>query len=173
MVNEILKVSAEGDSCGGVIECVAENTPIGLGEPVIDTLEGDIAKSMFAIPAVRAIEFGAGFEAATMQGSEHNDEWVLDNGKITSKTNNAGGIIGGISTGMPIRFRIAIKPTSTIGKTQNTVDIQKMKSATIKGKGRHDPCIVPRAIPIVEAMTAIVLVDHALRAGVIPPVLEI
>ncbi|MFQ6123464.1 MAG: chorismate synthase [Candidatus Heimdallarchaeota archaeon] len=172
MVEQIKKAAGEGDSCGGIIECIAVNLPIGLGEPVLDTLDGDLAKAMFAIPAVRAIEFGAGFKAAIMHGSEHNDELFLDNSRIVSKTNYSGGIIGGISTGMPIVFRIAIKPTSTIGKPQRTVDLKQMKPTIIDDFGRHDPCIVPRAVPIVESMTAIVLADHALRAGVIPPVLE-
>jgi chorismate synthase len=104
-----------------------------------------------------------------MNGSEHNDEWILEDNKVKTRTNNSGGIIGGISTGMPIVFRIAIKPTSTIGKTQNTVDLNQMKPTTIEGKGRHDPCIVPRVIPVVESMTAIVLADHGLRSNLIPP----
>jgi len=173
MARQTQKAAAEGDSCGGIIESITINLPTGLGEPVIDTLEGDLAKAMFAIPAVRAIEFGAGFKAATMQGSEHNDELVLENSRIVSKTNHAGGIIGGISTGMPIVFRIAIKPTATIGKPQQTIDLNQLKPTIIEGKGRHDPCIVPRAVPVVEAMTAIVLADHALRAGCIPTILKV
>jgi chorismate synthase len=168
----IEKVKKEGDSLGGIIEGIAVNVPAGLGEPLFDTLDGDLAKALFAIPAVKGVEFGAGFSAASKKGSENNDPFVIKNGKIVTSTNNAGGILGGISNGMPLVVRVAVKPTASIATEQKTVDIDAMKETTIKAGGRHDVCIVPRAVPVVEAMMAVTLCDFAMRAGLIPGVLK-
>ncbi len=162
----------KGDSLGGIIEGIALNVPVGLGEPVFDNLDGELAKALLAIPAVKGVEFGAGFAAARMKGSENNDPFTIKDGKIITTTNNAGGILGGISSGMPVVVRVAIKPTASIALEQSTVDIEKMKKTTIKVGGRHDACIVPRAVPVVEAMMAVTLCDFAMRAGLIPRVLK-
>jgi len=172
MLKVIEQAQAEGDSVGGIIEGMALNVPVGLGEPVFDTLEGDLAKALFAIPAVKGIEFGSGFSAAGKRGSENNDPYTIQNGKVVTTTNNAGGILGGISNGMPIILRVAVKPTSSIAVRQDTVDIREMKNTTIEVKGRHDACIVPRAVPAVEAMMAVTLCDFAMRAGIIPEVIK-
>ena len=172
MVKAIAKVKEEGDSFGGIIEGIALNVPVGLGEPVFDTLEGDIAKAIFAIPAVKGVEFGSGFSSAGKMGSENNDRFVIRNNKIVTVTNNAGGILGGISSGMPIVVKVAVKPTSSIAKTQETVDLRKMESASVAVKGRHDVCIVPRAVVVVESMMAVTLCDFAIRAGLIPRVIK-
>jgi len=172
MLKVIEQAKGEGDSVGGIIEGMALNVPVGLGEPVFDTLEGDLAKAFFAIPAVKGVEFGSGFSAAGKRGSENNDPFVIRDGKIVTTTNNAGGILGGISNGMPIVVRVAVKPTSSIAKSQETVDIKKMQSASLEVKGRHDACIVPRAVPAVEAMMAVTLCDFAMRAGLIPEVIK-
>jgi chorismate synthase len=172
MLAAIDAVKKQGDSLGGIIEGVALNVPVGLGEPLFDTLDGDLAKALLAIPAVKGVEFGVGFAAARKKGSENNDPFTLKNGKIITATNNAGGILGGISNGMPLVVRVAIKPTSSIALEQTTVDIKKMKGATLKVSGRHDACIVPRAVPVVSSMMAVVLCDFALRAGFIPRVLK-
>jgi chorismate synthase len=166
----IERVGREGDSIGGVIECVAVNVPVGLGEPVFDTLEGDLAKAFFAIPAVKGVEFGSGFSAARKRGSENNDAFVIRNGRIVAATNNAGGVLGGISNGMPIVSRVAVKPTPSVAKVQQTVNMQTMESNSLEIRGRHDVCIVPRAVPVVEAMMAVILCDFAMRAGIIPRV---
>jgi chorismate synthase len=166
------EVKKEGDSVGGIIEGIILNVPVGLGEPLFDTLEGDIAKALFAIPSVKAVGFGAGFEAAKKRGSENNDEFFFKDKKIITKTNNSGGILGGISNGMPIVVRVAIKPTPSISKQQKTVNIKEMKSADITIGGRHDPCIVPRAVPVIEAMLAVTMCDFCLRATLIPPVIR-
>jgi len=172
MKEEILKASKDRDSVGGVVEGLALSVPAGLGDPIIDALDSDIAKMMFSIPAVKGVEFGAGFEVASMRGSENNDQYALREGRIVTLTNNAGGVLGGISTGMPIMVRVAVKPTSSISRRQKTVDLNRMKDTEIELKGRHDPCIVPRAVPVVEACLAFVLADHAIRAGRIPTVLR-
>jgi chorismate synthase len=165
MAGLITKAKATGDSLGGVIEGIALNVPAGLGEPVFDNLDGELAKALFSIPAVKGVEFGAGFDAARLKGSENNDPFMIRNGRIMTVTNNAGGVLGGISTGMPLVVRVAVKPPASIAIEQKTVDIQKLKETTIKVGGRHDVCIVPRAVPVVEAMMAITLCDFALRAG--------
>jgi len=170
MLQVVEKAREEGDSIGGIIEGTALNMPVGLGEPVFDTLEGDLAKALYAIPAVKGVEFGSGFSAAGKRGSENNDPFTIKNGKVVTVTNNAGGILGGISNGMPIVVRVAIKPTSSIARSQETVDMKKMQSASLEVKGRHDTCIVPRAVPAVEAMIAITLCDFAMRAGLIPEI---
>ncbi|MFB0560826.1 MAG: chorismate synthase [Candidatus Lokiarchaeia archaeon] len=172
MITRINEVQAEKDSVGGAIQCIALNVPAGLGDPVFNTLEGDLSKALYAIPAVKSVEFGSGVDAARMTGSQHNDPFALREGKVITLSNYAGGILGGISNGMPITCRITIKPTASIGKPQQTVDLRNMKETTIEIEGRHDPCIVPRAVPVVEAMVALVLVDHAISANLIPRVLE-
>ncbi len=172
MTGLIERTKQAGDSLGGIIEGIALNVPVGLGEPVFDNLDGDLAKALLAIPAVKGVEFGAGFSAARKKGSENNDPFVIQSGKIVTATNNAGGILGGISNGMPVVVRVAVKPTSSIAREQETVDIQKMESANIDIEGRHDACIVPRAVPVVEAMMAVTLCDFAVRAGLIPRVIK-
>ncbi|MFC1917509.1 chorismate synthase [Chloroflexota bacterium] len=166
------KVAGEGDSIGGIVEGVALNLPVGLGEPVFANLDGELAKALFAIPAVKGVSFGAGFAAAGMRGSENNDPFTIKDGSIVTTTNNAGGVLGGISSGMPLVVRVAIKPTASIHQPQPTVDVSKMTAATITVGGRHDACIVPRAVPVVEAMMAITISDLALRAGIIPRVIR-
>jgi len=172
MARVIEKARGEGDSVGGVVEGIALNVPVGLGEPVFDTLEGDLAKALFAIPAVKGVEFGSGFSAARKRGSENNDPFTIKDNKIVTVTNNAGGILGGISNGMPIVLRVAVKPTPSIARSQATVDMKKMESASLEVKGRHDTCIVPRAVPVVESMMAVTLCDFAMRAGLIPEVIK-
>ena len=172
MSRVIEQVKAEGDSVGGIIEGIALNVPVGLGEPVFDTLDGELAKALFAIPAVKGVEFGSGFSAAGKKGSENNDSFTIKDGKIVTVTNNAGGILGGISNGMPIVARVAVKPTSSIAKNQETVDIKNMENTTLSVKGRHDVCIVPRAVVVVESMMAVTICDFAIRAGLIPRVIK-
>jgi chorismate synthase len=172
MEEAILKAKSEGDSLGGVVEAVALNVPVGVGEPLFDSLDADIAKMMFNIPAVKGVEFGAGFKAAQLRGSENNDAYVMRGGEVTMLTNNAGGVLGGLSTGMPITVRVAIKPTPSISKEQKTVNLSKMEETTMHVRGRHDPCVVPKAVLVIESALAIVLTDHMLRAGIIPKVLE-
>jgi len=172
MGRAIEKAREEGDSIGGIIEGIALNVPVGLGEPVFDTLEGDLAKAIFAIPAVKGIEFGSGFSAAVKRGSENNDPFTIKDGKIVTVTNNAGGVLGGISDGMPIVVRVAVKPTSSIAKSQETVDIKGMERASLAVKGRHDVCIVPRAVVVTESMMAVTLCDFAMRVGLIPRVIK-
>ncbi len=172
MARVIEQAKEKGDSVGGIIEGIALNVPVGLGEPVFDTLEGDLAKALFAIPAVKGVEFGSGFTAAGRRGSENNDPFTIKNGKIVTMTNNAGGILGGISNGMPIVVRVAVKPAPSIAQNQETVDLKKMENARLVVKGRHDACIVPRAVPVVESMVAVTLCDFAMRAELIPRVIK-
>lgn len=163
MIKLIEKVREEGDSIGGVIGGVIKNVPVGLGEPVFDKLSADLAKAMLSISATKGFEFGSGFKGVKMRGSQHNDEFYIDkSGKIRTKTNYSGGIQGGISNGENIYFRVAFKPVSTIQKEQKTVNKNK-KEVTLKAIGRHDPCVLPRAVPIVEAMAALIVMDHYLR----------
>ncbi len=172
MTRAIEQAKEEGDSVGGIIEGVALNMPVGLGEPVFDTLDGDLAKALLAIPAIKGVEFGSGFSAAGKRGSENNDIFTIKDNKVVTTTNNAGGILGGISNGMPIVVRVAVKPTSSIAKSQETVNIKNMESASLTVKGRHDVCIVPRAVAVVESMMAVTLCDFAMRAGLIPRVVK-
>ena len=158
MEERIREIRKEGDTIGGIVSCVIENTPIGLGEPVFDKLHADLGKAMLSINAVKGFEFGSGFQGTQLKGSQHNDSFNSD-GK--TKTNNSGGIQGGISNGMDIYFNVAFKPVATIMKAQETIDSSN-NVVEMKGKGRHDPCVVPRAVPIVEAMAALVLVDFYL-----------
>ncbi len=172
MTRLIEKTREEKDSLGGIIEGIALNVPAGLGEPVFDNFDGELAKALFAIPAVKGVAFGAGFAVAGMKGSENNDLYDIRDGKIITRTNNAGGVLGGISTGMPVIVRVAVKPTASIAKSQETVDIEKMVKTNLTITGRHDTCIVPRAVPGVEAMLAVTICDFALQAGLIPGVLS-
>lgn len=173
MKETILSAKKEGDSVGGIVECVAFNLPVGVGEPIFDSLDADIAKMLFDIPAVKGVEFGVGFEAAKMRGSENNDPYGMCDDEIELLSNNAGGVLGGLSSGMPLVVRVAVKPTSSISKKQKTVDLSTMEETTIKVQGRHDPCIVPKAVPVVEASVATVLVDQLIRGGFIPKVLGV
>jgi chorismate synthase len=161
-----------GDSLGGIIEGLALHLPVGLGEPVFDNLDGELAKALLSIPAVKGVEFGSGFSSAARKGSENNDPFTIKAGKIITTSNNAGGVLGGMSTGMPLVVRVAVKPVSSIAMAQATVDVQKMKNSAISVVGRHDVCIVPRAVPVVEAMMAVTLVDFAMQAGLIPKVIK-
>lgn len=160
MLQVIDTVRAEGDSVGGVIECAAVGLPVGIGDPMFDGLENRLAQAVFGIPAVRGIEFGNGFEAATMRGSQNNDTYYQQDGVVKTRTNNHGGVLGGISTGMPLVFRAAIKPTPSIAREQMTLNRQTGEVEPLTITGRHDPCIVPRAVPCVEAACAIVLCDY-------------
>ena len=164
MIERIEAISREGDSCGGVIECIVRNTPPGLGMPVFDKLEADLAKALMSLPATKGFEIGSGFNGTLLKGSEHNDAFISskEQDRLKTLTNNSGGIQGGISNGEPIVLRVGFKPTATIKKDQNTIDSEG-KETILSAKGRHDPCVLPRAVPMVEAMVAIVLADHLLR----------
>jgi chorismate synthase len=162
MIDFIKEVRSEGDSVGGVIECVLRGVPAGLGEPVFDKLEADLARAMMSLPATKGFEIGSGFAGARLRGSEHNDPFVMEGGRVRTTTNHSGGVQGGISNGETIFFRIAFKPTATIFRAQKTVTVGG-EETELKARGRHDPCVLPRAVPMVEAMAALVLCDHALR----------
>ena len=162
MIRLIEKVRRAGDSVGGVIECVARGVPVGWGEPVFDRLEADLAKGMLSLPASKGFEIGSGFAGTLLTGTQHNDAFRMKGGKIRTTTNLSGGIQGGISNGETVYFRVAFKPVATVLRPQQTVDVN-FKNAILKARGRHDPCVLPRAVPMVEAMAALVLVDHALR----------
>lgn len=162
MIALIESVRKEGDSVGGIITGVVNNVPVGLGEPLFDKLQADLAKAIFSINAVHGFEYGSGFAGSALKGSENNDAYYNEGGKIKTRTNYSGGIQGGISNGMDIYFRVAFKPVATIMTAQETINAVG-ESVEIKGRGRHDPCVLPRAVPIVEAMTAIVIADHLLR----------
>lgn len=163
MAERIEAARREGNSLGGVIECVCRNVPPGLGEPVFDRLEADLAKAMLSLPASKGFEIGSGFGGTRLTGFEHNDPFVTDSsGRVRTASNRSGGVQGGISNGEDIYFRVAFKPTATIAKAQDTVD-REGRPAKIEGKGRHDPCVLPRAVPMVEAMACLVLADHYLR----------
>ncbi len=162
MIQRIKQARSDGDSVGGVIECVVRNCPAGLGEPVFDKLEADLAKAMLGIPATKGFEIGSGFAGTRMTGREHNDAFVMRGGNVHTATNRSGGIQGGISNGEDIVFRVAFKPTATIAAAQKTVTVSG-ENTELAARGRHDPCVLPRAVPIVEAMVWLVLADHALR----------
>ena len=159
MRKAILQAKEEGDSVGGIVECLVTGAPAGLGEPMFGGMENRLAAALFGIPAVKGVEFGAGFGVATMRGSENNDPFTVKDGKLVTETNHAGGILGGITNGMPLVFRLAVKPTPSIAKQQQTVSLSKKQVDELVVTGRHDPCIVPRAVPVVEAVTALVLTD--------------
>ena len=165
----ILAKKSEGDSVGGIVETIATGLPAGLGEPVFERLDGDLARVLMNIGAVKGVEIGLGFDVANYTGSQINDEYQIENDLITTKTNNSGGIIGGMSNGMPIITRIAVKPTPSISKSQDSIDLEKMENEKIEIKGRHDPCICPRVTAVAESSTAIVLADHMIRSGFIHP----
>ena len=155
----IAEKKAEGDSVGGVVECAIFGVPAGIGDPMFDGIENKLAQIIFGIPAVKGLEFGNGFEAAGLTGSQNNDAFCLENGQVKTRTNNCGGILGGISDGMPITFRVAFKPTPSIAKEQDSINLSTMQEAKLVVPGRHDPCIVPRAVPVVEAAAALALYD--------------
>lgn len=159
MKNAIMEAKKSGDSLGGTISCFATGYPAGIGDALFSGMEGKLSHILFGIPAVKGIEFGSGFAGSKMNGSQNNDPYIICNGNIQTATNNAGGILGGITTGMPIYFRVAVKPTPSIALPQQTVNLETMQPETISVKGRHDPCIVPRAVPVVEAATAFALYD--------------
>jgi len=163
MIAHIKEIRKDGDTIGGMITCIIEGVPVGLGEPVFDKLHADLGKAMLSINAVKGFEYGSGFDAVTMRGSEHNDIFQKDGDKVTTSTNYSGGVQGGISNGMPISCNIAFKPVATLMKDQASLDTSG-QDVTVTGKGRHDPCVVPRAVPIVEAMAALVMADHLLRS---------
>jgi chorismate synthase len=163
MISRIEEIRKERDSVGGIVSCVVRGVPAGWGEPVFDKLEADLAKAVMSLPACKGFESGSGFGGVTMRGSEHNDPYQADENKqVSTQKNNSGGIQGGISNGMPIFLRAAFKPTATIMMEQQTVTTDH-ENTTLSGRGRHDPCVVPRAVPMVEAMVALTLIDHALR----------
>ena len=163
MIERIEAIGREGDSCGGVIECVVRNPPVGMGMPVFDKLEADLAKAVMSLPATKGFEIGSGFDGTLLKGSQHNDAFLpTSDGSLRTATNNSGGIQGGISNGESILLRVAFKPTATIRKAQQTIDASGA-ATTLESKGRHDPCVLPRAVPMVEAMVALVLADHLLQ----------
>jgi chorismate synthase len=168
MEEEIQKAMQEGDSVGGVIELVCANIPAGLGEPVFGKISSELASAMISIPASKGVEFGLGFSYAGMRGSKANDDFVFEGNNVVTKTNNCGGFLGGITDGMPLILRVAFKPTASISKRQNTVDLRKKDNVQLAIKGRHDPCVVPRAVPVVEAMANLVIADHMIASGRIP-----
>lgn len=165
MKAEILAAKSEGDSVGGCVRCLASGLPVGLGEPFFDTLDGEIAKAVFSIPGVKGISFGAGFSAAGMRGSQNNDSYRIENGIIGTTSNNAGGVLGGMANGAPLDFSVVFKPTSSIAKPQNSVDLIDFSDVELYIKGRHDPCIAPRGAIVVEAMTIFTIADLLLRGG--------
>ncbi len=169
MSETISKARDEGDSIGGSVEIVVSGLPTGLGSPVFGKLDADLAGALMGLGGVKAVEIGAGIRSARMKGSEMNDEFVLEDGQIRTRTNNCGGVLGGISTGMPLVCRISVKPTPSISKRQRTVDMSGMKDADISVRGRHDPSIVPRIVPVAEAMVALVIADHMILSGRIYP----
>lgn len=162
MINAIKAAKSDNDSLGGILTCVCRNVPVGIGEPVFDKLEAQLARAMLSIPATKGFEIGSGFAGTRMRGSEHNDPFIQKGDRLGTQTNRSGGIQGGISNGEPIYFRVAFKPVATIGRDQPTVDFEG-QDVVLAAKGRHDPCVVPRAVPIVEAMSALVLADNILR----------
>ena len=162
MAEAIEQARTEGDSVGGVVECFATGVPAGLGDPMFDGVENRLARALFGIPAVRGVEFGLGFEAAKLRGSGHNDAFRMDGGRVVTETNRHGGVLGGITSGMPIAVRIAFKPTPSIALTQRSVTLSGKADAPLAVRGRHDPCIVPRAVPVVEAAVACVIYDMLL-----------
>ncbi len=156
----------DGDSVGGVIECVVRGLPVGIGEPMFDGVENQIARLVFAVPAVKGVEFGAGFEAAKLRGSENNDPFLVKDGRIETASNHAGGILGGITNGMPLVFRAAVKPTPSISRAQQSVNLSTMEPQELRVTGRHDPCIVPRAVPVIEAAAALAVYDLILGESI-------
>ncbi len=167
MIAEIEAARKDRDSVGGIIEAAVTGLPAGVGEPFFDSVEAALAHLMFSIPAVKGIEFGAGFRAAAMRGSEHNDPFVVEAGRVVTATNHAGGILGGMTDGMPVTFRVVVKPTASIARPQRSVDLETMQETEVVVTGRHDPCIVPRAVPVVENAAAMTILDLMLVGGFI------
>lgn len=165
MIVEIEAARKDRDSVGGIIETIVTGLPAGVGEPFFDSVESALAHLFFSIPAVKGVDFGAGFRAVSMRGSEHNDPFVVEGGRVATATNNAGGILGGITNGMPVTFRVVVKPTASIAKPQRTVDLETMKPTEVVVTGRHDPCIVPRAVPVVENVAAMAILDLIMVGG--------
>jgi chorismate synthase len=161
MIDFIDKIRRDGDSVGGIVECVARNVPVGLGDPVFDKLEAELAKAVMSLPASKGFEIGSGFDGVHLTGRDHNDEFYMDGDRLRTRTNRSGGIQGGISNGENIILRVAFKPTATILQEQKTVSVTG-EETTLTGRGRHDPCVLPRAVPMVEAMVALVLCDRYL-----------
>jgi chorismate synthase len=174
MKEAILTARKNGDSLGGVIECICMGIPTGLGEPIFESLESEISKGLFSIPAVKGVEFGSGFKGSNLKGSENNDSFYIDknNGKILTRTNNSGGILGGISNGMPLKVNVAFKPAASISIAQKTIDFEKKTETDLRVKGRHDPCVVPRAPPVVDSVMAIILLDNCIKCNLIPRILK-
>lgn len=174
MKESILLARKQGNSLGGVIECTTSNIPAGLGEPIFESIESEISKGLFSIPAVKGVEFGSGFDGSSLSGSQNNDTFYIENnsGAVLTRSNNSGGILGGITNGMPLKFRIAFKPAASISMTQRTVNIEKKTETDLQVKGRHDPCVVPRAPPVVDSIVGMVLVDHCIKCNLIPRVLK-
>lgn len=167
MKEVIATAKSDGDSVGGLIECIATGLPVGLGEPIFGGMESKIAQIVYGIPAIKGLNFGSGFAGAYMRGSENNDQYYVEDGQIKTEHNYAGGILGGITNGMPLVFEVAVKPTPSIGRTQKSFFLSSMKETNLNIKGRHDPCIVPRVVPVIEAAAAIAIFDAALMAGII------
>lgn len=168
----VVRERGSGDSLGGIVKCSIFNIPVGIGEPVFSSLESELSKAIFSIPAVKGIEFGSGFYGSARKGSENNDVYAKStDGKIITRTNNSGGILGGLATGMPVVFRVAFKPASSIATSQRTLNVSTMKESDLIVPGRHDPSVVPRAVPVVECMAACVIADLAIKGGFIPRVL--
>jgi chorismate synthase len=173
MKQMVVQERGHGDSLGGIVECKVLDVPVGVGEPVFSSVESALSKAIFSIPAVKAIEFGSGFAGTRRKGTQNNDVYTLTpDGKIVTKTNNSGGILGGMSNGMPIEFRVGFKPASSIAAPQDTLDIQTRKETKLIVPGRHDPTVVPRAVPVVECVTSCVMADLAIQGGFIPRVLK-
>ncbi|MBR0367690.1 MAG: chorismate synthase, partial [Clostridia bacterium] len=162
MAEAIEAARADGDSVGGVVECFATGVPAGLGAPMFDGVENRLARALFGIPAVRGVEFGLGFEAAKLRGSQHNDAFRMENGRVVTDTNRHGGALGGITSGMPLAVRVAFKPTPSIAQAQHSISLSRREDAPLAIHGRHDPCVVPRAVPVVEAAVACVVYDMML-----------
>lgn len=172
MREAVLEARRAGDSLGGVVESITTGLPVGVGEPVFASLESELSRALFSIPSVKGVEFGSGFAGARRRGSSNNDEYAYRGGRVVMRSNNAGGILGGISAGMPVTARVAFKPVSSIASPQRTVDLESGAEATLRVKGRHDPCVVPRAPPVVDALVSLVAADLALEGGFIGAVLR-
>jgi chorismate synthase len=174
MKEDILVARKDGDSLGGIIECTTKGIPPGLGEPIFESIESELSRGLFSIPAVKGVEFGSGFTGSSLRGSQNNDTFYIEksSGKILTCTNNSGGILGGITNGMPLKIRIAFKPAASISMTQKTVNVEKGIETDLHVKGRHDPCVVPRAPPVVDSVVGIILLDHCIKCNLIPRVLK-
>ncbi|MER5174453.1 MAG: chorismate synthase [Candidatus Nitrosocosmicus sp.] len=174
MKEDILLARKNGDSLGGIIECTTNRIPPGIGEPIFESIESEISKGLFSIPAVKGVEFGSGFMGSNLKGSQNNDSFYIEknSGEILTRSNNSGGILGGITTGMPLKFRIAFKPAASISMTQKTIHVEKKIETELQVKGRHDPCVVPRAPPVVDSVVGIILLDQCIKCNLIPPVLK-